>query len=148
MVGALEWLFPHLRTTAYRITSPKTGVYNCIAWAAGDTTDWWWPISDPVDEQPFWPLGVVREVTLPAFVAVFAILGYAPCDGDTLDAAEEKVALFANGRSEPTQAARQLANGLWTSKLGNAEDIEHELHALEGDIYGTVVQILKRPRPA
>jgi hypothetical protein len=40
-----------------------------------------------------------------------------------------------------------LVSGRWTSKLGNAEDIEHELRALEGEIYGAVALILKRLRP-
>ena len=44
----------------------------------------------------------------------------------------------------PTHAARQLRSGRWTSKLGQAEDIEHELRALEGAIHGAVVLILKR----
>ncbi|TAF36353.1 MAG: hypothetical protein EAZ69_10585 [Oscillatoriales cyanobacterium] len=44
----------------------------------------------------------------------------------------------------PTHAARQLANGKWTSKLGWLEDIEHELDGLTGDRYGVVGQILKR----
>ena len=148
MVGKLESLFPRLGTTLYRVTSLKTGDYNCIAWAAGDMSEWWWPLSDPVDQQPFWPAGLVREVTLPAFVAAFATLGYSPCDSDALDPDAEKVAIFADDGGKPTHAARQLANGRWTSKLGRAEDIEHELHALEGDLYGTVVLVLKRPRRA
>jgi hypothetical protein len=59
----------------------------------------------------------------------------------------EKIAIFADATGSPTHAARQLTSGRWTSKLGEAEDIEHELRAIEGDIYGTVVAILKRPRP-
>ena len=30
-------------------------------------------------------------------------------------------------------------------RLGKAEDVEHELHDLEGDIYGTVVLVMSRP---
>ncbi len=42
--------------------------------------------------------------------------------------------------------ARQLPNGDWTSKLGAEEDIVHrELRALEGDLYGTVAQVMARP---
>lgn len=40
---------------------------------------------------------------------------------------------------------RQLPTGRWTSKLGQAEDIEHDLRALEGEIYRAVALILKRP---
>ncbi len=42
--------------------------------------------------------------------------------------------------------ARQLKEGMWTSKLGPDEDIEHNtLDALEGELYGAVTQVLKRP---
>src|SRR5207244_363796 len=43
MVTDLEALFPGLRGTSYRITSPPDSAYNCVAWAAGDQASWWWP---------------------------------------------------------------------------------------------------------
>lgn len=52
---------------------------------------------------------------------------------------------FADADSIPTHAARQLPNGRWTSKLGFLEDIEHDLHDVAGEAYGTVVVLLKRP---
>jgi hypothetical protein len=55
--------------------------------------------------------------------------------------------LFADAASVPTHAARQLRSGAWTSKLGISEDVEHELRALEGEIYGVVALILTRPIP-
>ncbi len=143
MVGHLEWLFPGLRGTTFRVTSPPDRSYNCIAWAAGVSDGWWWPLGDPDDTR--WPDGVARAVTLDAFRDAFTALGYVPCDGERAEAGFEKVAIFASLRGTPTHAARQLPSGRWTSKLGNAEDIEHDLRALEGDIYGTVVLILKRP---
>jgi hypothetical protein len=57
----------------------------------------------------------------------------------------EKIAIFAKG-GRPTHAARQLGSGRWTSKLGRAEDIEHDLRALEGEAYGAVAFFLQRPR--
>jgi hypothetical protein len=39
----LQTLFPGLRTTLSRVTSPADRKYNCIAWAANDASDWWWP---------------------------------------------------------------------------------------------------------
>jgi hypothetical protein len=47
----------------------------------------------------------------------------------------------------PTHAARQVAADRWTSKLGELEDIEHSLRDLEGAVYGSVVQIMKRAVP-
>jgi hypothetical protein len=140
MVDHLKAMFPGLATTLFRVTSPPDRIYNCIAWAAGDTTDWWWPLES-------WPTGVARDQTLAAFTAAFATLGYQLCSGEELEDGSEKLALFADSAGLPTHAARQLPNGRWTSKLGESEDIEHELRALEGDIYGTVVLVLKRALP-
>ena len=86
-----------------------------------------------------------RVETLEAFRAVFATLGYAVCSGHELESGFEKIALFADSLAMPTHVVRQLKNGRWTSKLGKAEDIEHDLHDLEGDLYGMVVQVMKRP---
>jgi hypothetical protein len=144
MVERIEALFPQLRGTAYQVTSPPEDVYNCVAWAATDLTRWWWP-GDP--ERTFWPDGVAREETLSAFREVFARLGYAVCDAEDVEAGYEKIALFADADGVPTHVARQLPGGGWTSKLGRMEDIVHELHDIAGALYGSVVQVMKRPLP-
>jgi hypothetical protein len=137
-------VFPGLQTSSYRVTSPATRDYNCIAWAAGDTAHWWWPDVDPDNDAIFWPAGVPLEESLDTFVTAFATLGYAPCGGEAPEPGFERVALFARA-GIPTHAARQMPSGRWTSKLGPGEDIEHDLHALSGEVYGTMVQVLKRP---
>jgi hypothetical protein len=143
MVEGIETLFPGLQLSSFRITSPPTADYNCVAWAAGDTQRWWWPDPDPDNQAVFWPSGAPKEETLDAFVAAFATLGYAPALDEHPAPGYEKVALFAVGVT-PTHAARQLPNGRWTSKLGKREDIEHDLHAVRGDLYGKVVLVLQR----
>ena len=140
----LEELFPGLASSSFQITSPKSPDYNCIAWAANDQSSWWWPDDDPDNDAVWWPAGVAREETLAAFVAAYATIGYTPCADEEHQAGREKIAIFAGEDGRPTHAARQLPTGRWTSKLGLMEDIEHELHALEGDNYGRVVQILSR----
>jgi hypothetical protein len=142
MTAQIQAVFPRLAVGAFQVTSPPDGVYNCIAWAAGDTSDWWWPLEDPTEGH--WPDGAPRERTLAAFRAAFATLGYAECSSTEAEPEFTKVALFADATGIPTHAARQLINGRWTSKLGRAEDIEHALYDLEGDVYGTVVLILRR----
>jgi hypothetical protein len=48
-----------------------------------------------------------------------------------------------------THAARQLSGGKWTSKLGKAEDIEHDTpDVVSGGLYGEVVAIMRRPSPS
>ncbi len=143
MVTPLEELFPGLAKGGYRVTSPADNNYNCIAWAASDPANWWWP--GPNADEEFWPHGVPREVTRAAFQQAFVSLGYAPCAGADLESGFEKIALFADQRDRPTHAARQLPDGRWTSKLGKKEDVEHALSDLEGAIYGSVVLIMKRP---
>jgi hypothetical protein len=146
MVNLLEQIFPRLATGNYQVTSPKNEHYNCIAWAAGDTANWWWPGPDP--DREYWPTNVVREETLAGFVALFSFLGYVVCAGEDLEESFERIALFADAQGQPTHAARQLPSGLWSSKLGKLEDIEHALHDLEGTAYGTVMLLMKRSIPA
>ncbi len=73
-------------------------------------------------------------------------LGYETCDNAELEAGFEKVAIYAHANRLPTHAAKQLPSGLWSSKIGRGEDIEHNtLESLAGRLYGDVAQILKRP---
>ena len=136
--------FPRLGARRLSITSQIDKRYNCIAYAASDLANWWWPF--PADaKEVHWPTGVPREETVNAFRAMFESLGYAECSDDLMEAGFEKVALFAEG-DIPRHAARQRENGRWISELGEREDIEHDLRDLEGDTYGTVVLIMKRSR--
>ena len=139
----LDYL-PKLNSQNHCITSPRRNRYNCIAWAAGSDTQWWWP-----ESNGFWPRGVSREISLPAFLDVFLTLGYEECQDADLEAGHEKVALFAklntSGNLEPTHAAKQLPDGRWTSKLGPLEDIEHdEVEDVSGPSYGEPVQFMRR----
>ncbi|MDY6803909.1 MAG: hypothetical protein SXA11_08890 [Cyanobacteriota bacterium] len=138
---------PNLSSDEYKIISPETSDYNCIAWAAEEDDRWW----DPTDPDcGYWPDGVPRELTLKAFIRAYETIGYLPCDNSEVEPGFQKVAIYAKEDSiddagQPTHAARQLPNGRWTSKIGEFEDIEHELDELRGYFYGEVVQILKRP---
>ena len=132
--------FPNLETEGFQETSPKTEEYNFIAWAAGTQDLCWWP--DPFGIG-YWPVEDAREETLPAFFRAFESLGYVTCDSGDLEMGYEKVAIFGlNGN--PTHAARQLANGQWSSKLGDGIDIAHTLAGIEGPLYGQVAGYLKR----
>src|SRR5262249_4797318 len=104
----------------------------------------------PVGPHPkrYWPPSVPHALTLVAFRDVFAAFGYSPCQDESLEAGFEKVAIFADPQGTPTHAARQRPNGRWTSKLGFGEDIEHDLRAVEGQLYGQVALLMKRPIPS
>jgi len=101
-------------------------------------------VARPKEEKEYWPPGVERAETLTAFEKAFVSLGFVPCDGPDLEDGFDRIAIFAGSNGIPTHAARQLANGRWTSKIGELEDIEHELHDLTGTDYGAIVLFMKR----
>ena len=143
MPTLIEW-FPKLQEKGFDLTSPETPFYNCIAWAAGDTERCWWP--DPND-QYYWPTGIPRHETLQAFTCLFENIGYAVCEEANYEEGFEKVAIYVNDLTgKPTHAARQVAFGRWTSKLGRSVDIEHDINGVSGSIYGSTAVILKRPK--
>lgn len=138
----LDRLFPRLPESQFEITSPVDATYNCIAWAAGDHTTWWWP--DALGND-FWPSQAPRTETLDGFQLAYATVGYAPCEDAILEQDCEKIAIYVGPNGVPTHAAKQLPGGRWTSKLGQLEDIEHStLGQMEGALYGVVGVILRR----
>lgn len=137
---------PNLTANNHSITSSYSRRYNCIAWAAGNDTQWWWPVG-----RYYWPPNIPREETIDAFVRAYGTVGYCKCDDGSLEPDFEKIALYATqgtvGGLTPTHAARLLPSGRWTSKLGVCEDIEHEnVDSVACPTYGTAVIYLKRPR--
>lgn len=135
--------FPGLALNGYRITSPATYSYNCIAWAAARNDRWWWPAPDA-----YWPPAAPITTTLPAFEAAYATLGYVRCSDAEFEIRAEKIAIYASPAGEPTHAARQLDRDRWTSKLGPNVDIEHATpDALNGPDYGAPALFMRRPRP-
>jgi hypothetical protein len=144
MPDADTWVqarFPNLRGGGYNVTSEDTCGYNCIAWAADDTDNWWWPSIDS-----YWPNDALDD-TIDVFELAFMDeLGYEPCRSGELEPGYEKVAIYAIG-GRTKHMARQLENGTWTSKLGEGWDIEHfTLEGVETNDYGKVVKFMRRPK--
>jgi hypothetical protein len=158
-----EQNFPFLTRDLYEVVDGETNNYNCIAFAAGDTTRWWEP--DPWGVY-FWPIPK-REYTVLCFIEMFESLEYQKCKCSLKKRDLEKVAIYHDPvgcvatqdhaevlPNSPTHAARQFPNGYWRSKLGPWELIEHKtLKCLNGTdrtglrtSYGEPIQILKRPR--
>ncbi len=133
------------RTGRFEIKSPRSRIYNCIAWAASDDERWWWPDKSGSD---YWPKGVPREEKIQAFIAAYGTLGYEPCDNPDLEPGLEKVAIFTKPAGTPAHVAKQLGDGTWTSKLGPDWDIvHHDLDGVECPKYGKATVFLKRSRP-
>lgn len=133
--------FPRLRTEPFDYTSPRTTRYNCIAWAAGDITQKWWPVPGY-----YWPPGVPKDETLDAFAKAYGTLGFVPCDSAAFERGFEKIALYVASNGKPTHAALQISATAWTSKLGDLWDIEHiNADSLVGPRYGSPARFLRRP---
>jgi hypothetical protein len=138
-------VFPRLREHGFAVTSPQDTRYNCIAWAAGDDTRWWWPgvISQPIGGY-YWPTLNARG-TLDNFEKAFETLGYTRCETSEYEPGYEKVAIYVDADGLPTHAARQIGEGVWLSKLGRLEDISHaDIEGVCGKNYGEVGIILRR----
>lgn len=138
--------FPNLHAGNFRVTRPanrRARKYNCIAWAAGINIQWWEPV-----KGRFWPPNIPRDYKVASLILAFQWAGFEICADGALEDGIEKIAIYADG-DEYMHAARQLESGKWTSKIGPAEEIEHEtLEDLEGPAYGHVATFMKRNRRA
>lgn len=135
---------PNLAQSNHDRRSDPTDNYNCIAHAYGIDNRRMWPNQAP---RYWWPPSIRNDGSIEAFIDLFLDIGYELCDSADPEEGFEKVALYATAQG-PTHAARQLASGRWTSKLGNAADIDHDLaENVEGPGYGQAVRFLKRPLP-
>jgi len=140
-------IFPNLVDGVFVETSEYDTGYNCIAWAANDTTAWWQPAQGI---GYYWPPGAPGGDSIWVYSAAFGTLGYEECQDAKLEEGWEKIALYAvlrDGELIATHAARQLQDGKWTSKLGDFEDITHEnLEDVFCDDYGVDLMYMRRQR--
>jgi hypothetical protein len=88
------------------------------------------------------------DATVANLLAALAAVGFAECPDGEPEPGFEKIAVYGHGPTEYTHAARLLASGRWSSKLGTDALIEHDTpEAVAGGVYGTIFQFLKRPLP-
>lgn len=139
--GRLVRLFPRLTGEEFEIICPASGQYNCIAYAAGDTSQPW---SD--EPEDYWPPEVARNPSIAGLENLFRWLGFKKCRGSRLETAYQKVALYAS-KGLWTHVALQMSNGRWRSKLGKGVLIEHRTPlSLTGDLYGNVYLYMRTRR--
>jgi len=136
-----QW--PNLRVGQFESTSEADPYYNCVAWAMRDKRQWWEPSGWP---EHYWPNKATPDYSLQAYTEAFETRHYIVCDDGEAEPGYEKIAIYWNADGF-RHVARQLADGQWTSKLGEAKDIAHpSLDDLTGDYYGEPVRFMRRPR--
>jgi hypothetical protein len=137
--------FPHLND--YVITSWNVVTYNCIAFAAGDTTRWWEALVVP-EPGFYWPpdaLSGEDNGDIEALKRCFAALEYEECGDGELEPGYKKVALYAIEKESYEHVAIQEANGHWSSKLGDGFDVRHKTaECVCGPRYGKIMGYMKR----
>jgi hypothetical protein len=141
--------FPGLSSdSAFRISSPVDPFYNCIAWAFSLYKDRWMQF----DTRPrfdgvwyWWPEGIPKSENITSYIGAFQTKQFQLCDSYEKEDGYIKIALYVKrGTDQCTHAARQKRNGVWMSKLGQGQDIEHaNPYSLEGDLYGDVKCFMK-----
>ena len=124
------------------ITSPEDWRYNCVAWAAGITNDWLEP--SPAGNWPIAKSGF----DVAAYAEMFASFGYADCRDGSIEPGMEKIVIYGDNNGQFRHVARQLADGRWTSKLGELSDIRHKTPSLlSSSGYGKPLRYMWRPIP-
>jgi hypothetical protein len=58
-------------------------------------------------------------------VSAFECIGYEICAGGQLEEGYDKVALYVDQQGFWTHAAKQEGDSIWSSKIGEYEDIRH-----------------------
>lgn len=135
-------VFPNLFFEQHRVTSCETGTYNCFAWALGEDFRRWEARARV--RGYFWPYGFPRDHKLTTFLGIFAAHDYRICGTSQVERGYEKVALYGTAE-RITHASRQLLTGRWTSKMGDAEDIEHSTaKSIADGFYGPLVVVMSR----
>lgn len=136
---------PCLAGKEWSQTSCRDIKYNCFAWAMRETMGW----MDP-DESPgnYWHDDVPRERRIENYLEVYRRFGFEECEHGFSDSGYEVIAVFKDAGGDGFHAARRLPSGVWTSKLGKLEDIEHpalaDLEGPEATAYGAVACFMRR----
>ena len=123
--------FSHLRQNRkWRLRSPWSDTYQCVAWAACRNDQRWWPVHHT---EFYWPPGLPR-ITPPPYpgmlwpptpvdflVQGFATLGYTRCESREFEFGYQKVAIYANDYTATHMARQHFFRSVWLSKPGCLE---------------------------
>ncbi len=138
----MTWLnlsFPNLRCEGFTVVDPLSEQYNCIAYAAGDTSQWW-------EHTPgrYWPSWATRSARIESLQEVFAGLAFVECHDGRFEPGYRKIALYEDD-GEYQHASVQMPNGAWRSKMGEGPVIEHRSpESLSGGMYGEATVFMRR----
>ncbi|MES2649609.1 MAG: hypothetical protein V4717_22210 [Bacteroidota bacterium] len=134
-----QW--PNLNSSNHELTSPPTSTYNCVAWANGMdhiVVD----LSLDEDGEPL----IYPDLSCWLYIEYYQKAGFELCDSHIYEQGYEKIALYENSQQTFEHVALQRNEGVWLSKVGELEDIQHTtLEALQCvSYYGLPKWFMKR----
>jgi hypothetical protein len=133
-------LFPLLSDYELIPNSEKDS-YNCISHTICLYDKLSWPIDSP---DVYWL--VKNEKTKESFEQFYEYHAFEKCYLDfSYDSNYTKVALYTKD-GIPTHASIQIDDIWWESKIGQLGIIKHDLFEIEGESYGSVSQIYRKPK--
>lgn len=130
--------FPNLKEDDAIMSSPASGVYNCISWSGGITSYWEWP--------PYNGSAYYSPNALTAFDNFYASRGLTRSGATESTSVVDLWANVSGGVRDYTHGSvRKGADGNahgydWESKCGGLKRVFHPRHALRGNSYGQVVE--------
>lgn len=105
--------FPNAACGNHKQTSDYDPIYNCIAWSINYKLRNIWPDDD---FQLGWPQKIDRKPTVENFVKFYEMMGFQLCPNAKVELEYDKIALYKTAQGVE-HAARQCADGQWSSKL-------------------------------
>lgn len=124
----------------FKLLSPFSYKYNCIAFAMGMDDRW----VDHSDIPWHWWSPVAKGPSVEHLKNAFQYFGFEECGlDDTVDDQYDKVALYHVGH-DWTHAARIVDNGIYHSKFGESYDGRHSSGNVLQAQYGSVCLIMRR----
>ncbi len=137
-------VFPKLDTDPnFKISSPCSQIYNCIAWAM-QYEDRWVDILDTLPGH-WWPGGVEKDMKSETLVQAFEAEGFIRAENHIPEDGFDKVVLYKKENADEwTHAARIVSQTKEHSKFGQAWDGYHSDNSLESQSYGKPFAYMKR----
>lgn len=123
------------------ITSERTSVYNCIAWAMG-ITDLWVDYNITIPGH-WWPATAICDNSKAALVSAFEAIGFVVAESPLMEEGYDKVVLYGVGEHW-THAAKIVSDGVEHSKFGEGWDGTHSSNMFHNTIYGDAYAFMKR----
>ncbi len=136
--------FPRLASDVnFKVTSPCTYAYNCIAFAMGVQDRW---VDPAAISWHWWPDGVPKDNNPESLVAAFEKLSFVKCNDASFEGGFDKVALYSkDGKWTHAAIIKDARQNLYHSKFGASFDALHSGGNVLENVYGEVFQYMKRP---